>query len=302
LKLQAEKAYNAKGLREIKDEIIKKHESILKTDIQKREFFDLIDEMDKERANLYNQMSVNFQSSQYYQKGAGWYSPARKRVEMDLNSHPWDDRMERNLHGAWKTKLHEEMHQLDHVLASRKTKFALLDDGSSYHYKFAFTHPDTMTGKKLIAAIDEDVLNFINNAVDWDVSTNGAAVKRIKTLGRISSEAKDSTIRYLKHLYPTAKDRARIDTLTDAIGLTTKANLHPYKHGFWGHDAGYTKDAGKRGATSEVWANLGAFFIKNDTEVLDAMTQVMPETVSAYKEVFDEVIEYAKTNALTYKP
>jgi SPP1 gp7 family putative phage head morphogenesis protein len=302
LKLEAEAAYNAKGLREIKDEIIKKHESILKTDIQKQELSDLLDGMDKERANLYNQMSVNFQPNQYYKKNAGWYSYGRQRVEMDLDSHPWDDSMGRNLQGAWKTKLHEEMHQLDHVLASRKTDFAALNDGSGYHYKFAFTHPDTVTGKKLIEAIDDDILNFINKAVDWDVSTNSAAVKRIKTLGRISSEAKEATIKYLKHRYPTAKDRARIDTLTDAIGLTTKANLHPYKHGFWGHDAGYTKDAGKRGATSEAWANLGAFFIRNDTEVLDALTEVMPKTVSAYKEVFDEVVEYAKTNALTYKP
>lgn len=302
LKLQAEAAYNAKGLREIKDEIIKKHESILKTDIQKREFSNILDEMDKERANLYEKMSVNFQSSQYYQKGAGWYSPTRKRVEMDMESHPWDDRMERNLHGAWKTKFHEEMHQLDHILANRKTNFALLDDNSGYHYRFAFTHPDTVTGKKLIEAIDEDVLNFINKAVDWDVAANGATVKRIKTLGRISSEAKDATIRYLKHRYPTAKDRARIDTLTDAIGLTTKGNLHPWKHGFWGHDAAYCKDSGKRGATSEAWANLGAFFIRNDTEVLNALTEVMPKSVSEYRSVFDEVMEYAKTNTLTYKP
>ena len=125
--------------------------------------------------------------------------------------------------------------------------------------------------------------------------------QNIKTLGRISSDAKDATIRYLKTNYPTRKDRAKIDTLTDVIGLTTNGNLHPYKHGFWGHDAAYTKDAGNRGATSEAWANFGAFFIRNDTEVLDALTEVMPETVSAYKEVFDEVIEYAKTNALTYK-
>lgn len=302
LKLQAEQAYNAKGLQQIKDEILQKHEVILKTDIQKRELSDILDEMDKERANLYNQMSVNFQPNHYYDKNTGWYSPSTQRVEMDLESHPWDDRMERGLHGAWKTKFHEEMHQLDHVLASRKTKFAVLDSDSRKHAFWAFTHPDTVTGKKLITAIDDDVLDFINKAVDWDVATNGASVKRIKTLGRISSEAKDATIRYLKHCYPTAKDRARIDTLTDVIGLTTKANLHPYKHGFWGHDAGYTKDAGKRGATSEAWANFSAFFIRNDTEVLDALTEVMPKSISAYRSVFDEVMEYAKTNTLTYTP
>lgn len=302
LKLQAESAYNAKELKQIKEEIIQKHENILKTNIQKQEFSDIIDEMDKERANLYNQMGVNFSQSQYYQKGAGWYSPSRQRVEMDMESHPWDDRMERNLHGAWKTKFHEEMHQLDHILASRKTPFAVLDSDPRKHSFWAFTHPDTVTGKKLIEAIDEDVLNFINQAVDWDVATNGAAVKRIKSLGRISSDAKEATIRYLKTQFPTAKDRARIDTLTDVIGLTTNGNLHPWKHGFWGHDASYCKQGGKRGATSEAWANLGCFFLRNDTEVLDTLTQVMPKSVSAYRSVFDEVLEYAKTNTLTYKP
>ena len=194
------------------------------------------------------------------------------------------------------------MHQLDHVLANRKSPFALLNDGSGYHYTGAFTHPDTVTGQKLLQAIDEDVLNFINTAVDWDVAVNGTAAKRIKSLGRISADAKEATIRYLKAQFPTAKDRARIDTLTDVIGLTTKGNLHPWKHGFWGHRLDYTQNAGKRGATSEAWANFGAFFIRGDTEVLDALTQVMPKTVSAYQEVFNEVLEYAKTNTLTYKP
>ena len=300
LKLQAETAYNAKELREIRDEIIKKHESILQTDIQKREFSDIINEMDKERANLYEKMSVNFQSSHYYDKGTGYYSPNKQQVYMDIDSHPWDDRLERNLHGAWKTKFHEEMHQLDHILATRKSKFAVLDRDSQKHAFWAFTHPDTVTGKKLIKSIDDDVLDIINKAVDWDIDANGATVKRIKTLGRISSEAKDSTIRYLKTKYPTLKDRALIDTVTDAIGLTTNGNLHPYSHGFWGHSQKYCKDTGKNGATSEAWANLGAFFIRNDTEALEAVQKLMPNTVSSYKEVFDEVVEYAKTNSLTY--
>ena len=301
LKLQAEAAYNAKSLNEIKDEIIKKHENILKTNTQKLEFSDIIDGMTKEQANLYEQMSTNFPSNIYYQKGAGWYSPGRHRVEMDLNSHPWDDRMERGLHGAWKTKFHEEMHQLDHILANRKTKFAILDSDPRKHAYWAFTHTDTVTGKKLIQSIDEDVLNLINNAIDWDVATNGVAVKHINSLARISSDAKDATLRYLKTHYPTPKDRAMIDTVTDAIGMTTKGNLHPWKHGFWGHDASYCKTGGKNGATSEAWANLGAFFIKNDTEALDAVQKLMPNTVSTYKGVFDEVMEYAKTNPLTYK-
>lgn len=302
LKLQTEAAYNAKELSKIREEILQKHDAILKTDVHKQELSDILDEMDKERANLYQKMSVNFNKDHYYDRGAGFYSPSKRRVEMDMDCHPWDDRLERNLTGAWKTKFHEEMHQLDHVLANRKTDFAVFDDDSRKHAFWAFTHTNTVTGKKLIQAIDEDVLEIINKAVDWDVATNGVKASRIKSLGRISKEAKDATIRYLKTYYSTAKDRAMIDTVTDAIGLTTNGNLHPYSHGFWGHSQKYCKDTGKNGATSEAWANLGAFFLRGDTEALEAVQKLMPKTVSSYKEVFDEVVEYAKSNALDYLP
>jgi len=301
VKAQTEAAYSAKTLREIQDEIIKKHDSILKTDVHKKEFSDIIDSMDKERANLYNKMSENFSPHEYYQEKTGWYLPSQKRIQMDLNSYPWDDRLERNLQGAWKTKFHEEMHQLDHILGERKSPFAkLYDEVNGYANKM--TAPTTVTGKKMIEAIDEDVLNFINEAVDWDVVVNGASAKHIKSLGRISSDAKDATIRYLQMRYPTKRDKASIDTLTDVIGLTTKGNLHPWSHGFWGHDKTYSKDRGKVGATSEAWANLGCFFLRNDTEILDILTDVMPKTVSTFRSVFDEVLEYAKTNPLSYKP
>ena len=74
------------------------------------------------------------------------------------------------------------------------------------------------------------------------------------------------------------------------------------EYGFWGHDASYCKSTGKDGATSEVWANIGGFFMQNDTEVLDVLSQVMPHTVETYRGIFDEVMEYAKTNPLTYTP
>lgn len=301
IKAQAEAVYDAKTLRGIQDEIIKKHDAILQTDIQKQEFFDIIDSMDKERANLYERMSVNFAPHEYYQKNTGWYLPSQRKIQMDLNSHPWDDRLERNLHGAWKTKFHEEMHQLDHVLGMRKSPFALLTDEVD-KYAGKMTAPTTVTGKKMIEAIDEDVLNLINEAVDWDVAVNGASAKHIKSLGRISSDAKDATIRYLQMRYPTKRDKASIDTLTDVIGLTTKGNLHPWSHGFWGHDKTYSKDRGKVGATSEAWANFGCYFLRDDKEILDILNDVMPKTTSTFKSIFDEVMEYAKTNPLTYTP
>lgn len=301
VKAQAETAYKARTLREIQDEIIKKHETILKTDAHKKEFSDIIDSMDKERANLYAKMSENFSPHEYYQEKTGWYLPSQKRIQMDLNCHPWDDILERNLEGAWKTKFHEEMHQLDHILGEQKSPFAkLYDEVSGYANKM--TAPTTVTGKKMIEAIDEDVLNLINDAVDWDVAVNGTSAKHIKSLARISTDAKNATIKYLQVRFPTKRDKATVDTLTDVIGLTTKGNLHPWSHGFWGHDKTYSKSRGKVGATSEAWANLGCFFLRNDTEVLDVLNGVMPKTVSTFKSVFDEVMEYAKTRPLTYKP
>lgn len=299
LKHQAQVAFDAKDLSQIRDDIIKKHESILKTDIQKKEFMDIVSNMDKEHANLYDKMSENFSSNLYYKKGYGWYKPFEKRVEMDLDSFPWDTNVGRNLNGAWKTKFHEEMHQLDHILASHKTDFSLLANGNGYD-KWAFTRTYTVTGKKMIEAIDDDILNLINKAVDWNIDRGGIPSKHIKSLSRISTNAKADLLAYLKNSYPDKKSRALIDTVTDAIGLTTKGNLHPYKHHFWGHDLSYCQQKGKDGATSEAWANLAGFMMRGDTEALDAVRVLMPKTVSVYEDVFNEVMEYAKSNGLGY--
>jgi SPP1 gp7 family putative phage head morphogenesis protein len=301
LQAQVKLAYNAKELSQIREEIIKKHDTILATDVQKQEFAEIINTLDKDRANLYDKMSENFSLNHYYDKKTGWYSPARRRVEMDLDVVQWDNHVGRNLNGAWKVKFHEEMHQLDHILASQKSDFALLENGTGRAF-YKFTNTSTIIGKKMITAIDDDVLELINKAVDWNVSTNGVQIKHINTLGRISSDAKDSLILYLKKHYPTGKDRALIDTVTDAIGMTTKGNLHPYAHGFWGHDASYCRDSGKDGATSEAWANLAAFLLRGDTEALDAVRKLMPKTVDVYEEVFNEVLEYAKSNGFDYTP
>lgn len=299
-KLQAEAAFSNVSLQQIKDEIIAKHDTILKTAEQKKEFSDIIQNWEKDTTNLYNKMAENFATNHYYDKGTGWYSPWRKRVEMDLNRTPWDKAVGRNASGAWKTKFHEEMHQLDHMLAKQKSPFALIDGTTDQYNLMEFTSPRTAAGKKMIAAIDDDVLEIINTAVDWDNATNGSTIKKIKGLGRISSDAKSATIKYLKAKYPTAKDRALIDTVTDAIGMTTSGNLHPYSKGFWGHKLKYCKDNGKGGATSEAWANIAGFLLRGDTEALDAVKVLMPKTVETYTEIFKEVVDYAKSNTISY--
>lgn len=300
LKAQATAAYNAKTLNQIKDEIIKKHESILKTNVQKQEFSDIIEGMTKEQANLYEKMSVNFPSNEYYKKGTGWYSPSLKRVQMDLDDLDWEKKMGRTDHGAWKVKWHEELHQIDNILgAYQKTPFAQsVLDPKVYLYKF--TDTASVTGSKMIQAIDDDVLNVINQAIDWKNTTLGTKIKPLKSLNRISNDAKDAFIEWLKTNYSTPKDKASISVFTDAVGLTTKANLHPYKHGFWGHDGAYTKDRGKNGATSEVWAELCSGLLRNDQEMIDSFTKLMPNTVKVYSDTLNEVMEWAKTGSFSY--
>lgn len=297
----ADAAFNAKGLREIKDEIIKKHENILKTNVQKQEFSDIIEGMTKEQANLYEKMSVNFPSNEYYSKGTGWYSPSLKRVQMNLDDLSWEKAMGRTDHGAWKVKWHEELHQIDDILGQyQKTPFAQsINNPKVYLYKF--THTNSVTGQKMIQAIDDDVLTVINNAIDWKNATYNLNIKPLKGLNRISSDAKDAFIEWLKTNYPTKKDKAMISVFTDAVGLTTKGNLHPYKHGFWGHDASYTKDRGKDGATSEVWAELCSGLLRNDQEMIDAFTKLMPNTVQVYSDTLNEVMEWAKSGSFSYK-
>lgn len=295
-------SYSSRTLQEIRDEIIKRHDVILKTDVEKGELADILNGMDKDHANLYEKLSEAFPQNHYYDKGTGWYSPWKKQIQMDMRSNTWDNRVGRSVQGAWKTKFHEEMHQLDHMLSKKKSKFALID-GTPDQYVFdAFTSTRTAYGKRMIKAIDDDIVDLINQAVDWDLKTNGVVAKPIKNLGRIPREAKDALIRYLKVNYPNGKDKALIDTVTDAIGMTTSGKIHPYSNGFWGHKLSYCKQSGKDGATSEAWANLAGFMLRGDTEALDAVRKLMPETVSTYQDIFDEVVEYAKTEKLTYKP
>lgn len=301
LNAQAQAAYNAKDLKQIRDEIIKKHDTILKTNVQKQEFSDIIEGMTKEQANLYEKMSLNFPSNEYYKKKTGWYSPSLKRVQMDLDDIDWEKKMGRTDHGAWKVKFHEELHQMDNILGQyQKTPFAQsINDPKVFLHKF--TNTGSVTGSKMIQAIDDDVLNVINNAIDWKNTTFGTKIQPLKSLNRISSDAKDAFIEWLKTDYPSVKDKASISVFTDAVGLTTKGNLHPYSHGFWGHDKTYSKGRGKDGATSEVWAELCSGLLRNDQEMIDSFIKLMPNTVKVYSDTLNDVMDWAKTGSFDYK-
>jgi hypothetical protein len=140
----------------------------------------------------------------------------------------------------------------------------------------------------------------MNNAISWYDAENGTITKHITNLGRISGEAKDAFRAYLQHHYPTDRDKALIGIVTDAIGTSTGGRVHPYSWGFWGHRMDYCKKTVKNGATSETWASVSSAIWRDDTEELDAVRQLMPNTVDAFSQVFGEVLKYATSHRIKY--
>ena len=284
-----------KEIQKYKENILKNNKSLNSTD--QKAFSKYLDNFDKDTLNLYSNLSEHFTNNKYY-GGDGIYSPSRKRIEMDLRSNMFEKVTGKN-EGAFQTKFHEEFHQLDHLLA--KTEFAKDDNGKIQAYNTdSFTNTDTKIGYDMFDAIDTDVLNLVNKAIDWKSEKEGKKIRKLKGLERVSRDARYSTIAYLQEFYGDKATKARISTLTDSIGLVTDGKICPYDFGFWGHKEKYNKERGRDGATSETWANFGSMMLRQDEEELKLMNELMPNTIKVYTEVFEQVKEYAKSNKLSY--
>lgn len=271
------------------------------TDEHKKELKVIIEKLDERQGLLYNKMAELFNNSFYYRKGTGWYSPSRKVIEMDMEANDWERKVGNGRTGAFNTKIHEEFHQLDHILG--RTELGKDNNGMFYRHR-AFTHPDTVIGQRMSEAIEQDIIKFANNAVDWKNEQRKASgekpIKHIKDFNRIPSDVKKAFKEYLQKNYTTPKDRAEISVFTDAVGLHTEGRIHPYGFGYWGHDATYSKQRGKMGATSETWATYGSYKLGDTPEAWNKMVELMPNTVKVYDEVFEEVLKYVETNELNY--
>lgn len=284
-----------KEIQKYKENVLKNNKSLNSTD--QKAFSKYLDNFDKDTLNLYSNLSEHFTNNKYY-GGDGIYSPSRKRIEMDLRSNMFEKVTGKN-EGAFQTKFHEEFHQLDHLLA--KTEFAKDDNGKIQAYNTdSFTNTDTKIGYDMFDAIDTDVLNLVNKAIDWKSEKEGKKIRKLKGLERVSRDARYSTIAYLQEFYGDKATKARISTLTDSIGLVTDGKICPYDFGFWGHKEKYNKERGRDGATSETWANFGSMMLRQDEEELKLMNELMPNTIKVYTEVFQQVKEYAKSNKLSY--
>lgn len=247
---------------------------------------------------LYDKLSDHVQNNQYFSKSGAHYSPSSRMVKMNMQANSWEKKAQTGRQGAWGTKFHEEFHQLDDLL--KNTSVAADVDGQSYNF-YKLTNQNTANGAKMLAAIQEDVLNVINKAIDWESSRSGKPIKPLKSLDRITSDARTAFFRYLIDRFPDEKSRAQISLFSDAFGMVTKARLSPHNNRFWGHDNAYSKERGLNGATSEAWAEFGAYKFVYDEETRAIIDELMPNTISTYEDVYAQVIEYLKENDIDYK-
>lgn len=291
--------------KQIKD-IMKSSTTAPLNDTQKKEFKTILEGMSDQNLAMYKDMVKFHKGSNYHDPAAGWYDPGKKIVEMDINKTKWENRAGRKDQAAWKVKFHEELHQLDHIL------------GISQHYGWKgeataaeddYWRKATPEGKRLAAAITNDVQKYINRAIQEKNKGKKKPVPEVTDLrSPISAEQKKSFFGYLedetkvgtRYSAESQKNRALASAFTDAVGLATKGKIHTQAEGYWGHDLNYCKSLGMSGATSETYAEIGSHLMRGDTEALAALEEYMPETIREYKRVMREQAEFMRKNKIHY--
>lgn len=279
---------------------------------QAEEFRMILDyKMSDTNLDLYSGMTALHWNNDYGYTGeiGAHYSPLSRRVNMDIGETDWEQAMGRRSSGAWKTKLHEELHQLDDALGH-------MAKGGVFSSPPA-THPvGGVFGRRLAGAIERDILRFINQSISDYNEAMERRVRPIKSLSAISANAKEAFWFGLgkkeadyawghstggdDRFEVATKFRAAVSAFTDAVGLATEAEILPYSKGYWGHDRRYSRIKGMRGATSECFAEIGAHIMLDDSECLEFLSDVMPETVAEYRSVLAEIAEFAKGTTFGY--
>lgn len=282
----------------------------IRTSLRKNERFDydtygdelvtMVSRMDDDALAINSKMSAIVEKNWYnsYDRSNGaHYSPAQKRVNMKMDRNTHESALGNGLGGSWQTKYHEEGHQLDHLLAGVK------EISGESSYSWAFTHVSTETGKKMIETIGDDIISFLNTAIQYSNEKEGCSYKPIKNLTRITSDARYAFARYINYLTSNGADRkvaCQLGLLSDAIGLYTGDRISPHSYGLWGHDSSYNKDRGKSGANSETWATFCALRTCGSKEDVEYAKKIMPSTWSYFDEVYHAVAKYVNKHELSY--
>lgn len=276
------------------------HRSIKTFDMEtyKDELTQMAQRMDKDALTIQKKLSHLLQKNEYSQKKSGWYSPMEKKIHMDMDSNTHERALKNGLRGSWQTKFHEEGHQLDHILSSVE-KIA-----GSDAFGYAFTSSRYPTGKKIQAAIEKDLVSFLNKAVKYSNEKEGQSYKPVKGLSRIASDTRFAFTRYMVHLTSGGMDSVascQLGVLTDAIGLYTKDRLGRNQLGFgWGHDSSYNKQTGIDGSSSETWATFCALRVCGSKEEVEMMKKVMPETWKCMDGIYHDIAVYLENHELEY--
>lgn len=274
-------------------------------DKYKDELVQMAQRMDKDALTIHQKLSKITLANSYNSPGGAAYWPGERRVKMNMGSNTHEKHLGNGLRGSWQTKYHEEGHQLDHLLG-KVTQFGeTVEDSGSFYYLKDFTYPGSVSGKKITAAIESDIIKFLNTAIKYSNDKEGQNYKPIKGLTRISSDARYAFARYMGYLTSNgadAKVSCQLGVFTDAIGLFTKDKLsrNTLPFGGWGHSSAYNKDRGKAGANSETWATFCALRTCGSKEEIEMMKQVMPETWDCMDSIFHEVAVYLEKNELSY--
>lgn len=274
---------------------------------QAREFEQLLDFMSDEHLELYEGMTA-LHSDNIYTSGSGFYSPSSKRVEMKLSAVGWEKSVGRSsAKGAWKTKFHEELHQLDHVLGQMTVGGERWQKLTACENVGWFGGNATEVGVRLGDAICSDIIDVINRAIDEHNAglLTGKPLKHITDLSKpIPKDVKTAFFSYLGRETGKGsegvKQRALLSAFTDAVGLATKGRINPYSEGYWGHPLSYQKERGLSGATSECFAEIGSHIMRGDEEALTALRKFMPRSVDEFGKVISEQAKYVKNNPLHY--
>lgn len=276
------------------------HRSIKTFDMEtyKDELTQMAQRMDKDALTIQKKLSHLLQKNEYSQKKSGWYSPMEKKIHMDMDSNTHERALKNGLRGSWQTKFHEEGHQLDHILSSVE-KIA-----GSDAFGYAFTSSRYPTGKKIQAAIEKDLVSFLNKAVKYSNEKEGQSYKPVKGLSRIASDTRFAFTRYMVYLTSGGMDSVascQLGVLTDAIGLYTKDRLGRNQLGFgWGHDSSYNKQTGIDGSSSETWATFCALRVCGSKEEVEMMKKVMPETWKCMDGIYHDIAVYLEDHELEY--
>lgn len=261
-------------------------------DNYKDELVRMAQRMDKEALVIQEKMTKYVEKNSYNLPNTGWYN--WHVVEMDMSDNSHEKALKNGLKGSWQTKFHEEGHQIDHILG----EISEFCDNQAQGVYSCMTNKECSIGKEMGEALEKDILNFINLAVSH-CNSNGSNYNPLKSLDRISGDAKTATIEFLNDLTSDRFDsvkKCQIGILTDAIGCYTKGNLHPYNYGYWGHRASYCKAVGKNGAISETWATFCALRVCGSKEEINEVKKIMPETWKKMSEVYSKIAKYLLTN------